>query len=797
LQSGPFALAASKVDAPKQWGAALSVPFPETVGVAAFRRGDDALVVFDERRPIDLAGLHDDPVFGKAVIQLLPSGTVLRLKLPADRNLAISRYGQTWRVAVVEAAPPTQPIAVRAANGQLSLAADAVSDVIAIADPASGATLLVGTQRSSGEGIPAPRQMPEFNLLPTWVGVAVEPLADNLVMRAGIDGFVLTGGKTGLAVTPSSTALSVQTDAAAMTRRFHLLDQPIEALVRRLRQQVETAASVAPLARGQAREGEAETMITLGLGEEAQAMLRLAAADDPAIAASADMAGLSGIAALLSGRLKEADGVADPRLDGTDEVTLWRAVRAAEAAPGSPAAAAGFAATAPLIAAYPRALRERLLPLAFETMIEGGQSAAAARLMPHLTDEPSLAMARAMLNEANGNIDGALGAYDILAAGRDRLVHATAAVRAVELRLRAGYIDTAHAADALDGLLFAWRGDSRELALRERVADLREQTGAWRSALAMLHETEALFPDDKNAVHARLKAAFARLLHDAALDRLAPLELVALVDENSDLLPEGPAGEALEERLADRLLTLDLPQRAAPVLAKLMKTAPTAAGRAGFGARLAALRLRENDAQGALAALAASAETGAAAAAPNADPNAAPTAAAMPPPPLPGPLIERRTLLRAEALARTGDPERAVTDLAALGTASADEARATILEHAKDWPAAEHALADYVAKIVPSGGAVPPDAALDLTQQRAMVRYATAAAQAGDDATLAQLRTAAGPHMPAGPFGDMFRLLTAEPVRGLDDLPRASRETAMAHDLPKALDALKPAVGTP
>ena len=109
---------------------------------------------------------------------------------------------------------------MRAANGQLSLAADAVSDVIAIADPASGATLLVGTQRSSGEGIPAPRQMPEFNLLPTWVGVAVEPLADNLVMRAGIDGFVLTGGKTGLAVTPSSTALSVQTDAAAMTRRF-------------------------------------------------------------------------------------------------------------------------------------------------------------------------------------------------------------------------------------------------------------------------------------------------------------------------------------------------------------------------------------------------------------------------------------------------------------------------------------------------------------------------------------------------------------------------------------------------
>ena len=566
--------------------------------------------------------------------------------------------------------------------------------------------------------------------------------------------------------------------------------------MRRLRQQVETAASVAPLARGQAREGEAETMITLGLGEEAQAMLRLAAADDPAIAASADMAGLSGIAALLSGRLKEADGVADPRLDGTDEVTLWRAVRAAEAAPGSPAAAAGFAATAPLIAAYPRALRERLLPLAFETMIEGGQSAAAARLMPHLTDEPSLAMARAMLNEANGNIDGALGAYDILAAGRDRLVHATAAVRAVELRLRAGYIDTAHAADALDGLLFAWRGDSRELALRERVADLREQTGAWRSALAMLHETEALFPDDKNAVHARLKSAFARLLHDAALDRLAPLELVALVDENSDLLPEGPAGEALEERLADRLLTLDLPQRAAPVLAKLMKTAPTAAGRAGFGARLAALRLRENDAQGALAALAASAATWRRG-------RGRRMQIRMRRRP-PRQCRRRPCLARSSSGAHCSRPRRSpgrATRNARSLISRPSAPRRRMRRGRRSWstPRIGRPLntrwPTTSPRSCPSGGAVPPDAALDLTQQRALVRYATAAAQAGDDATLAQLRTAAGPRMPAGAFGDMFRLLTAEPVRGLDDLPRASRETAMAHDLPKALDALKPPSG--
>jgi hypothetical protein len=439
-----------------------------------------------------------------------------------------------------------------------------------------------------------------------------------------------------------------------------------------------------------------------------------------------------------------------------------------------------------------------------------------------------------MLRAANGDTDGALAIYDRLASDPDRLVHAKAAVRAVELRLTAARIDAAHAADALDRLLYSWRAGPREVALRERIAALREQSGDWTAALAMLHEAETLFPDDGEAVHARLKATFTRLLQDKALDRLAPFELVSTVEENADLLPDGPAGEALQERLADRLLALDLPARAAPVLEKLMTVARSPAGRAGFGARLAELRLHEDDAKGALAALVASADptmsappavpaaapeaaagaaSGAGAASvavpgasplsvpdavPGAVPGAAPvvavlaaSSAAPPPAPLPAPLVERRTLLMAAAQARLGDTTLAVAELAALGTAATDLARAAILEQAKDWPGAEHALGDYVGK------AVPPSGTLNQAQQQVLVRYATAAAQAGDEATLALLRTGNGPRMPSGAFGDMFRLLTAAPVQVSADLPRAVRETALAHDLPKTLGALKPPTGMP
>ena len=304
----------------------------------------------------------------------------------------------------------------------------------------------------------------------------------------------------------------------------------------------------------------------------------------------------------------------------------------------------------------------------------------------------------------------------------------------------------------------AWRGDQRERALRERVAELKARTGAWRQALGLLRETEAVFPDDKASIHAELTDMFTTMLREDAEDALAPLELVALAEENADLLPDSPAGEALEARLADRLLALDLPKRAGPVLEKLMQAAPTAAGRAAFGARLAALRQREGDSFGVLAALGDSAGED-----------------------LPQELVERRTLLLAEANARRGNADKALAAMGSLSTAAADEARASILERGNDWPAAEKALTDYTAKTVPAQGK------LDDTQRRTLLRLATAAARAGDDGTLAALRQRETSRMETGPLADMFRLLTAEQVRGVADLKRSGQEATLARQLPSNL----------
>ena len=430
-------------------------------------------------------------------------------------------------------------------------------------------------------------------------------------------------------------------DAAALTRRFDFPNQPPEQLTERLAKQIAAGAEQPLLARGPDRRAAALTMISLGMDAEAEALLQLTASDDPREAASADVAGLTGVAALLAGRAAEASGIDDPRLTGTDEVVLWRALRLAMREAASPKAAAALASTAPLLLGYPPAIRDKVLPLAAETLVQGGATVAARELLTRSKGLPGLGLAQAMLSQATGEVDDALTRYDALAASRDEFVSARASVRAVELRLSAGKIDKRQAAEALDALLYVWRGDRRELELRDKLADLRQQLGEWRQALTLLRDSKALFPDDGKVIQARLQQTFDALLHGDAADKLPPLEFVALVDENADLVSNAPQGGVVEAKLADRLLALDLPERAGPVLDKLMRGAPVGAGRAGLGLRLATLRLHEGDVGGALAALNNSEAPG-----------------------LPAPLDDQRLLLRADAQAQWGDVSGAIKLLA-------------------------------------------------------------------------------------------------------------------------------------
>ena len=574
-------------------------------------------------------------------------------------------------------------------------------------------------------------------VLPTWLGVAVEPAADRADLRAVANGFMVVGARVASTMEPGPES-----------RRFDFRSEADGALVNRMRAQLSGAANAAPRARTRERMAAAQTMIALGLGVEAQALGQVIASDDPQAAADAELVAVLGIAAVLAGRPGEAAELDDPRLDGNDEIALWRGLRDKLAGQDT-AAARGLGRFSRLVASYPAALRKAAGTAVAEAAVE-------TRSEPSNQALPSFAAAMAM--QRDGKLDEALAAFDVIGNGSDRLDQVRATVRAAEIRLAAGRITPLQAAAIVERQSFAWRGDFREVALRLRSAELRAAAGEWRVAFDALKGLETAMPDQREVIRSR-KALVMQMMLNAEGGSLSALDLVLLAKECADCVPDGPAGMALARLLADKLLALDLPARAIPVLQGLVQAAPPGQARAEFGTRLAQLLLEGGDAAGALAALDASGASG-----------------------LPAPALEARGLLRARILAAAGETGDAVRDLARLGTEAADDLRATLLAEAGDWRGAQSALEALASR------RVSPNGPLDAAAQDVLLRQVVAAAQLSDGPKLTALASFAA--RVTGPRGELFRVLTSPALEAAVDLPRARRELASARGLPQQLQSL-------
>jgi len=732
---------------------AILIPFDRNVGAAAFSRGGLAHVIFDDGKPVDTVQLKDDPVFGSARITLLPAATHFAMRLAPGKRLSLRRRADGWLVAVVPQSGPVDAAHIDIKGGVIGIEIPQAAATLVMDDPVTGGRLLVGTVRAEGPALPVPHASPEFSLLPSWSGVLVAAESDRLSLRALKKGFSLaaaTGPK--LAAVLGSEAEQAMADAGSLTRHFDLTPLPLVTRRARLLSDEAAAAAAAKLGRFAPRLRTAQDMIALGLNREAGGLLRVAMQDDPGQAANADALGLLGMADWLAGR---GDGAAlgAPALGASDETALWRAI----VQPGVDGkAAATVANTWRLLLAYPEPLRRRLLPLAADIMLKGGQPMAAEALLARVPAS-MLDPQRARALQMAGKTDQALALLDRLGNGRDRKVAASSLRDAVELRLASGKITAAAAAAALDRHLYAWRDDALEADQRLRIAALRGQAGAWRSALSLLRETDALYPDVRDRVRALERQVITNLLSSSDAAHLAPLDLVALVDENSNLLAEKDASATLAPILVEKLLALDLPQRADPLLAKLMAATEAPEAKAILGARLAALRLEQGDSAGAHAVLAASDAAG-----------------------LPASVTAHRAVLQARALSLDGADDAALSVLAGQDSQEALEVQAQLLEKRKDWPRAEGVLQHLARASLPTSGPLTD------AQQDLVLRLASAASQAGDMALLQQMQGGDATRLSAGPRAELFQALSTLPIRALADLPRSGREAVAARAVPAA-----------
>lgn len=747
-------------------GRAISLDLGAEASAAVFRHGDWVIAVFDRPEALDLSQLQGSDIFRSMEARQTGDATILQMKLAQPGTLRPRRDVNAWvleafRDAVdanraltaitpeVEQGPPAR-LVLRVARPGRSLT---------VLDPETGSPLLVGTLREAGQAVAIGRRQPEFQLLPAMLGVAVLPRGDNIQLRALNDRFILQAAGMDSLRLGADAGREPLAEAATLSRVMDLPSASAATLLERLRTASANIAAAGPLGRSEARRHAAETLLALGMAQEAQAMATLALQEDPRAGADARLVMTQAAAALVAGREAEARQLENPQMPSTDETTLWRGFLAA--ARGDHAVAGpAIAASLPLLLSYPRPLAQRLTPIAMESLAAAGELTAANRLAEADPDNASLNLAHGMIAEADGRIDDALAAYRQAIQGRDRLRRARAIRRSVELRLAVGQLDTAGAIAELEAALFAWRGDADEMNARIRLAELQREAGNGRAAFELLQETQRFFPEREADLRPHLRAAFA-----AALQSAPPLNAASFYDAHPEFLPEDEAGIRSVIILAERLVALDLVDRASAVLRDALARLTDPSARRQVSTKLAAIRLAEGDAPGALAALDAAIDGN-------------------------GQEVER-TLLRGRALARAGNRRLAEGLLSEVGDDGA-EALAEIRAAAQDWLGAASAMMNHIDAKVP-----PAPAPLDATMRRDLARAAAYAAMANDTATIAQLRDTYSVRMQGGPLAEAFTLLTGESLRGVQDLPRLQREISQLRLLPERLGGLNtPAPGS-
>jgi hypothetical protein len=283
------------------------------------------------------------------------------------------------------------------------------------------------------------------------------------------------------------------------------------------------------------------------------------------------------------------------------------------------------------------------------------------------------------------------------------------------------------------------------------------QAGKWRQALSLLRETDDLFPEAHAQIHDAETKLVAALLRGDSAQKLSALDLVALADEASGLLTAADADATLAPVLVDKLLALDLPARAEPILQHLFDHAGTPEQRAELGVRLAGLMADRGDWKDALGVLGHSDDSG-----------------------LASSLVTRRGLLRARLLVASGKSADALGVLSGVQGEEAVELQAKILEDRHEWAAASKLLESLT-------GAAAFASKPDQAQRDLILRLANDESQAGDMAALHRLRGTQGAHMATGPGAELFAVLTQDPIQAVGDLPRSGHELDAVRALPASL----------
>jgi tetratricopeptide (TPR) repeat protein len=749
----------------------LVFEWPEPVGAAVFVREPYVWIIFDRRAQLNLAALR---TAGKSMIDQieqmpLSEGTVVRLLAKDGVNPQVQREGSNWVVQFrrwpiapqVKIALRVRPEAIDGA--ELELPVSEIGRIIKLDDPEVGDTLYVATLKAPGHGIASPRTYSEFRILASAQGVAVDPLGDDVTLKTAGNKGIVVGVPGGLHV--SSISQSGDGSAAFLGPRIfnfgNWTKNKDPDFTKAKQSAMRTIVEVPKERRDDARLDLARYFFTRGFASEALGVLRTIEFSNEALSSQPEFRALIAATRVYMGRPHEArKDLLDPRLDEYQEISLWRGSMFLQTGELKKAAAQ-FRNGDPVLQSYPEPIRTTLALERVEASLAdldvGNASIWLNFLGKNVDQMKSSQAARLVYNQgvlarSSRDLDRAVEHWTKSKKSGDRWNVARSEFALVELGLQQESVTVEEAIQRLERLRYQWRGDDLELAVLKQLGSLHLNKGEFRKGLNTLRTAITYYPNNKKVqdIAQLMTAAFRELHLEGGADALPPLQALALYDDFRELTPAGNEGDLMIQKLADRLVSVDLLDRAADLLAHQVRFRLKGEERARVGAKLAVIRLLDRNPKGALSALRGSFQ-----------------------PNLSTDLEDDRRRIRAKATLELGRYEEAIALLAGDVSREADLLRANIYWSTRNYSEAAKVLQRLAGDPLAEGGYPENQASFILS-------WAVALRLKRDEAGIIMLRDLYGPGMARSKLADAFGFIsspTGRAAKNIDDITRKMAES--------------------
>lgn len=736
----------------------LTFNWERPTAAAAFRRGEHLWLVFDRPAPRDAVKLIAAGAPHLGEVRLLEENGATILLILAQPTVAprLSRDGSRWTVDLRPRSPlPERALAAPVVEGgdnkaegtaRVRYPVIGTGRMLWITDPDAGDRLVVVPIRGAGMGLTLPYGFPQFRSLQTHQGIVLQPLTAGIEVATVRNG-VLVRDRDGLLVSKAGERRSAQraADPRVDTPGLFALDEwrrgGIDTFQDNRIALQHAMSGLGKRGLGLARLDLARFYFAHGLASEALGSIRVIEDENPRLAQDPEVRLMKGASQVMMQDYRgAATSLAHPALAGEREALLWQAYLAALAEDWQ-AAATGFAATLDLMAPYPRNVRLPLGLAAAEAFLQTGDPKAAslqiAALLRENLDENEMAQVKVVqgkLQLANGDPDAARELWSDARDGPYRPSSALARLELIDLGMDEGTLSPDAAIEELERLRFAWRGDLFEFTLLRKLADLYVAQNRHRDALYALREAVMSFPDGPAARNSaqRMREIFAEIYQGPGDPDVPPVRALALYQEFMELTPSGPEGDKMIAGLADRLVEVDLLDRAAELLEGQVRYRLEGEEKARVGARLALVHLLDRNPEATLAALDISEVEG-----------------------TEGPIALQRRQLRARALSDLDRSDEALQMLAGDESLDAEHLRADIHWRQREWPQA----VDSLAKLIPL---LPPRRPMTEDESQLVVNLAVALMLADEKVDLEDLNRRYGAAMANGPHADTFNLLVGD-----------------------------------